>query len=80
MAKVSAERSKYGAYMNALDHIYNNVINAHELLTKAESGIRDADLAKEMTKLTKDQVLLQASQSLSKQINQMGQGILQLLG
>lgn len=77
--KVSEERSKYGAYMNALEHIQNNVGNAMINLTKAESSIRDTDMAKEITKLQKDQVLLQASQAMMAQINQMGQGILQLL-
>lgn len=80
MKKISEERSKYGAYMNAFEHLQTNVSNANELLTKAESSLRDTDMAKEMTKLQKDQVLLQASQTLSAQINQMGQSILELLG
>ena len=77
--KISGERGKYGAYQNALEHILNNVSNTKENLTKAESQLRDADMAKEMAKLTKDQVLLQSSQSMMAQINQMSQGILQIL-
>lgn len=76
---VSKERSKYGAYQNALEHILNNVGNAKENLTKAESTLRDADMAKETSKLKKDQVLLQATQSMMAQINQMSQGILEIL-
>lgn len=49
-------------------------------LTKAESQLRDTDIAKETMKLQKDQVLLQTSQAMMAQINQMTQGILQLLG
>lgn len=76
---VSKERSKYGAYQNALEHIYTNVSNASENLTKAESNLRDADMANEITKLNKDQVLLQSSQSMMTQINQMSQSILEIL-
>lgn len=80
IAKISDRRGEYGAISNRLDHAYNNVLNANENLTKAESQLRDTDIAKETIKLQKDQVLLQASQSMMAQINQMGQGILQLLG
>lgn len=76
---ISNERAKYGAYMNTLSHAYNNVSNASENLTKAESNLRDADMANEITKLNKDQVLLQSSQSMMTQINQMSQSILEIL-
>lgn len=80
IAKISDRRAEYGAISNRLEHAYNNVLNANENLTKAESQLRDTDIAKETIKLQKDQILLQASQSMMAQINQMGQGILQLLG
>lgn len=76
---ISERRAIYGALSNRLEHAYNNVKNAEENLTKAESQLRDADMAKEMSKLKKDQVLLQSSQSMMAQINQMSQGILQIL-
>jgi len=55
---VSTERSKFGSYMNALDHIANNVGIYKETLSAAESGLRDADIAEQMMNLTKDQVIL----------------------
>lgn len=76
---VSKERSKYGAYQNALEHILSNVRNTNENLTSAESKLRDTDMAKEISKLQRDQVLLQSSQSMMAQINQMSQGVLELL-
>lgn len=76
---ISERRSLYGALTNRLEHANNNVQNAAELLTKAESSFRDADMAKEVTRLTKDQVILQSAQSMIAQVNQMSQGILQLL-
>lgn len=77
--KISNRRAEYGAISNRLEHAYNNVKNTEENLTNAEANLRDADMAKEMTKLHKDQVLLQSTQSMMAQINQMSQGILQLL-
>lgn len=43
--KVSAERSKLGAYQNRLDHTINNLNTSSENLTAAESRIRDVDYA-----------------------------------
>lgn len=43
--KVSAERSKLGAYQNRLDHTINNLGTSSENLTAAESRIRDVDYA-----------------------------------
>lgn len=79
MEYLSSERSKYGSYMNALEHAFNNVSNTAENLTKAESILRDADMAKEMMQLTKSQILLQTSQSLLAQANQQPQNIIKLL-
>lgn len=80
IAKISSRRAEYGALSNRLEHAYNNVKNTEENLTKAESQLRDADMAKAMSKLKKDQVLLQSSQSMMAQINQMSQGVLEILG
>ncbi|WP_317644107.1 flagellin [Sporosarcina sp. GW1-11] len=78
--KISSERSKYGSYQNALEHVGNNVANYREnILAAAESRIRDADMSKEITELTAHQILLQSSQTMTVQENQMTQGILELL-
>lgn len=76
---VSSARSTFGAYTNILEHMQNNIGNYKEALTSAESRLRDADMAKQITELQKQQVILQAAQSISAQANQMSQGILQLL-
>ena len=44
--KVSAERSKLGAYQNRLEHTINNLGTSAENLTASESRIRDVDYAK----------------------------------
>lgn len=76
---VSSERAKLGAYQNRLEHTMNNVSNYAENLTASESRIRDADMAKEMMELTKNQILAQAGQAMLAQANTMPQSILQLL-
>ncbi|MDY0393998.1 flagellin Hag [Virgibacillus halophilus] len=77
--KVSAERSKLGAYQNRLEHTINNLGTSSENLTAAESRIRDVDMAKEMMNFTKNNILSQAAQSMLAQANQQPQGVLQLL-
>jgi flagellin len=76
---ISSERSKFGAYQNRCEHAMNNVSNYTENLTAAESRIRDADIAKEMMELTKQNILVQASQAMLAQANQTPNGVLELL-
>lgn len=47
--------------------------------TTASSIIRDTDMAEEITQYTKNNILLQAAQSMLAQANQTPQGVLQLL-
>lgn len=77
--KVSEERANLGAYQNRLEHTINNLNTSSENLTAAESRIRDVDMAREMMKFTKDNILSQAAQAMLAQANQMPQGVLQLL-
>ncbi|QTD40357.1 flagellin [Sporosarcina sp. Te-1] len=76
---VSSERSKLGAYVNRLEHAYNNAMTMEENLTAAESRIRDVDIAKEMMALTKANILLQAGQYVLSLHMQQAQSVLQLL-
>lgn len=50
---ISNRRSEYGAIYNRLEFAHGNVKNAEENLIKAESRLRDADIANEVTKLKK---------------------------
>ncbi len=76
---VSKIRAKLGATQNRLDHTLNNLETTTENLTDAESRIRDTDMAKEMMKYTKNNILVQSSQAMLAQANQLPQGVLQLL-
>ena len=50
-----------------------------ENLTASESRIRDTDMAEEMVKFTRANILSQAGTSMLAQANQSNQGVLSLL-
>lgn len=79
LAKVLSGRAGLGAFQNRLEHTINNLGTTFDNLTASESRIRDADIAKEMMQLTKQDILTQAAQAMLAQANQQPQGILQLL-
>jgi len=76
---VSSVRGNLGATQNRLDHTINNLEATTTNITEAESRIRDTDMAKEMMAYTKNNILVQASQAMLAQANQVPQGVLQLL-
>ncbi|MFD0961539.1 flagellin, partial [Paenibacillus chungangensis] len=76
---VSTQRATLGATQNRLEYTSNNLGTTVENLTAAESRIRDTDMASEMVKLTKNNILLQASQAMLAQANSQPQGVLSLL-
>jgi flagellin len=76
---VNGYRSTLGAYQNQLEHAFNNLGATAENLQAAESRIRDTDMAAEMMKYTKFNILQQASTAMLAQANQAPQGVLQLL-
>ncbi len=77
--QVSKTRSLLGATQNRLDHTLANLEETTTNLTEAESRIRDTDMANEMMKYTKNNILIQSSQAMLAQANQVPQGVLQLL-
>ncbi len=76
---VSTVRGNLGATQNRLEHTINNLEATTTNITEAESRIRDTDMAKEMMEYTKNNILVQASQAMLAQANQVPQGVLQLL-
>nr|MCR5793275.1 hypothetical protein [Lachnospiraceae bacterium] len=77
--KVSTERANMGALQNRLEHTIANLDTSAENLQAAESRIRDVDMADEMTQYSKNNILMQAGQSMLAQANQSTQGVLSLL-
>ncbi len=77
--KVSTQRAELGAVQNRLEHTIANLDNVSENTQSAESRIRDTDMAKEMVNYSKNNILMQAGQSMLAQANQSNQGVLSLL-
>ncbi len=76
---MSTVRANFGAVQNRLEHRLNNLATYQENLTSSESRIRDVDMAAEMTRFTKLNILQQAGTSMLAQANQAPQGVLSLL-
>ncbi|GHU57754.1 hypothetical protein AGMMS49975_23760 [Clostridia bacterium] len=76
---VSRVRAQLGAQENRLMYTKNSVNVTHENTSRAESLIRDADMAKEAMDSAKGMVLAQSTTSMIAQANQAPQIILKLL-
>lgn len=76
---VSSFRAGLGSVQNRLEHTIAQTNNSAENLQAAESRIRDVDMAKEMMNLSKNNVLVQAAQSMLGQANQQPNQVLSLL-
>jgi flagellin len=79
LAKALDMATTIGAIEARLDYTASNLTTSSENVQAAESTIRDADMAKEMTNYTKNNVLLQAAQSMLAQANQNSSAVLSLL-
>ena len=77
---VSVQRSQLGATQNRLEHTIANLDTTSENTSAAESRIRDTDMAAMMVEYSKNNILVQAGQSMLAQANQSTQGVLSLLG
>ena len=77
--KALDQQTTIGAVQSRLEYTETNLTTASENVTSAESTIRDADMAKEMTEYTKNNVLMQAAQSMLAQANQSSSNVLSLL-
>jgi len=77
---INAKRAELGAVQNRFSSTIRNQTNVIENVSAARSRIQDADFATETAKLTKAQILQQASSSILSQANQRPQTALSLLG
>jgi len=78
--EIAVARGELGAFQkNAVESNLNSLKIAEENITQAESVIRDSDMAEEMSKLTGDQIMLQASTAMVSQANQVPRTVLDLV-
>ena len=77
---VSVNRGYMGAFQkNTLESNLNYLRNAFEQVTSSESVIRDADMAEEMAKFTRHNIMMDTSTAMLAQANQTPTSILKLL-
>ena len=79
VSNLSGARARVGATQNRLTRAIQNLGVNIENLTAAASTIRDADVAEEVTGLTKQLLLVQTSSAMVGQANLIPEGVLLLL-
>ncbi|HEU4628457.1 MAG TPA: flagellin [Gemmatimonadaceae bacterium] len=79
MDTVNETLGDIGASQNRIGYAMSNLKTSIQNFTAAESVIRDVDMAEEMTKFSKNNILAQAGTAMLAQANQSAQGVLQLL-
>ncbi len=79
LTKVADNRATLGATLNRLDFNVNNLKSQSASMASAASQIEDADMAKEMSEMTKFKILNEAGISMLSQANQTPQMVSKLL-
>lgn len=79
LSAVSTQRSNLGAYMNRLSNTISNLGIQSENIQAASSRITDLDMASEVVKMSKSQILSQSATAMLAQANQSSQSVLGLL-
>ena len=77
--QVLAQRAKLGSAANKLESLSTSLSSTNENLTAAKSRIKDADISAESAKMTRDQILQQASLAMLSQVNQAPRNLLSLI-
>ena len=77
--KVSGIRANFGALQNRLQSVANNIAISTENLSAANSRVRDADVAAETAKLTRNNILMRAGTSVLAQANSSNASALGLI-
>ena len=79
LSRLLSAATTIGAQARRLEFMNDNIVTSSENTQAAESTIRDADMAKEITDYTKQNVLVQSAQAMLAQANQNLSGVLSLL-
>ena len=80
ISKVTTQRSNLGSFQNRMEKLVKGVDIAAENIQAAESRIRDTNIASEMVKYAKEQILRQTTVSMLAQANAKNQDVLRLIG
>ena len=77
--KVADQQASLGALISRLDYTAENLTTSFTNDKSSESGMRDSDMAREMTNYTRDNLLAQTSQAMLAQAVQEPENVLALL-
>ncbi|COF39864.1 MULTISPECIES: flagellin [Bacillus] len=79
LESIASNRATLGATLNRLDFNVNNLKSQESAMAASKSQIEDADMAKEMSEMTKFKILNEAGISMLSQANQTPQMVSKLL-
>ncbi|MGZ3688069.1 MAG: flagellin N-terminal helical domain-containing protein [Bdellovibrionota bacterium] len=79
LIRVNSIRADLGAMQNRLQSTINNLAITDENLSAANSRIRDADMAEEVSEMTKNNILMQSGIAVLGQANNTNSSALKLL-
>ena len=80
ITQISQLRADLGAFQkNTLQSNTNSLRIAQENLVSAESSLRDTDMAAEVSRFTRNQIMFASGMAMLAQANQTPQAVLQLL-
>ena len=77
--KVLDQQTTIGAALSRMEFTATNLTTSTQNVQAAESTVRDADMAREITNFTRDRLLAQSSQAMLAQANQNSSDVLGLL-
>lgn len=77
--EINSIRSKYGALQQRLESTADNSIATSNIIERAESRVRDADIAEEMMEFSKAGLLSEAGNAMMAQTNRFPQEVLRIL-
>jgi len=80
LQSVNSLRATLGAFQNRLEFTINTLAIQEENSAASESAIRDADIARETIRFTRNQILVSSGTAVLAQANVVPQTALQLLG
>ncbi|WP_238883217.1 flagellin [Clostridium sp. YIM B02551] len=79
IVRVNSIRSQYGAIQNKFESLAQSLGSITDSAEKADSNLRDADMANEMMEYSKEGLLINSAIALMTQTNNMPQNVLRIL-
>ena len=77
---VSKARASVGGLQSRFEHTRSGLLTYEDNIRAAESKVRDVDMARESSEMSKNQILSQVGNAMLAQANQLSQGVLSLIG